>query len=151
MLDSFFLMAVFYGNHALHHLFPTLDHSVLPLLTHVFLETCEEFGVAYQKDSVIVTAKGAIKETARIIPPDTLAVSVKQYKSRWHSLKLFYSNNCGMTGVFVYFLIGASKTYSVKKLNDSLLLINSTDRISTNNECTFISELCMYEHFFKML
>ncbi|XP_049529706.1 cytochrome b5-related protein-like [Anopheles darlingi] len=34
-----------FGDHYLHHLFPTLDHAILPQLNDVFLETCHEFNV----------------------------------------------------------------------------------------------------------
>ncbi|KFB49248.1 hypothetical protein ZHAS_00017357 [Anopheles sinensis] len=34
-----------FGDHHLHHLFPTLDHAILPQLNGVFLETCREYQV----------------------------------------------------------------------------------------------------------
>ncbi|XP_052895555.1 cytochrome b5-related protein-like [Anopheles moucheti] len=34
-----------FGDHYLHHLFPTLDHAILPQLNGVFLATCHEFDV----------------------------------------------------------------------------------------------------------
>uniref|UniRef100_A0A182WA50 Cytochrome b5-related protein n=1 Tax=Anopheles minimus TaxID=112268 RepID=A0A182WA50_9DIPT len=34
-----------FGDHYLHHLFPTLDHAILPQLNGVFLATCNEFDV----------------------------------------------------------------------------------------------------------
>lgn len=40
---SLYLSAVSYGTHTLHHLFPTVDHSKLHLLTGVFEQTCKEF------------------------------------------------------------------------------------------------------------
>lgn len=38
-----FLVLTHFGEHALHHLFPTLDHAILPQLHGVFYETLEEF------------------------------------------------------------------------------------------------------------
>lgn len=40
---SQFLVLTHFGEHTLHHLFPTLDHGVLPQLYDVFFETCAEF------------------------------------------------------------------------------------------------------------
>lgn len=40
---SQFLVLTHFGEHALHHLFPTLDHALLPQLHGVFYETLEEF------------------------------------------------------------------------------------------------------------
>ncbi|XP_075150025.1 cytochrome b5-related protein-like [Haematobia irritans] len=40
---SQFLVLTNFGEHALHHLFPTLDHGVLPQLYPVLYETLEEF------------------------------------------------------------------------------------------------------------
>ncbi|KAF2360548.1 Fatty acid desaturase domain [Trinorchestia longiramus] len=44
---SLFLVAISFGDHTLHHLFPTVDHSKLPLLYPVFLETCKEFNINF--------------------------------------------------------------------------------------------------------
>lgn len=38
-----FLTLVTFGHHTLHHLFPTIDHGILPQLHEIFLETCREF------------------------------------------------------------------------------------------------------------
>lgn len=43
--DSLFVNLATYGDHALHHFFPTLDHAVLPQLRDVLLETCLVFEV----------------------------------------------------------------------------------------------------------
>ena len=40
-----FMVLANFGNHVLHHMFPTLDHGLLPQLNEVFLETCKEFEV----------------------------------------------------------------------------------------------------------
>lgn len=40
-----FLALTHYGHHALHHLFPTVDHGVLPLLYPNLFKTMEEFEV----------------------------------------------------------------------------------------------------------
>jgi hypothetical protein len=45
------LAAVSFGLHQLHHLFPTVDHSRLPLLQEMFRETCKEFKLEIFADS----------------------------------------------------------------------------------------------------
>ena len=44
---NLFLVSTTFGNHILHHLFPTVDHSKLDLLWPAFSETCLEFGIEY--------------------------------------------------------------------------------------------------------
>lgn len=39
------LSLTFFGNHTLHHMFPTLDNSLLPQLNELFLDTCREFEI----------------------------------------------------------------------------------------------------------
>lgn len=41
--QSHFLTLVTFGHHTLHHMFPTLDHAVLPQIHQTFLDTCKEF------------------------------------------------------------------------------------------------------------
>ncbi len=40
-----FINLTTFGHHTLHHLFPTLDHSILHLLQEPLLQTCKEFEV----------------------------------------------------------------------------------------------------------
>ena len=46
--NHYFLVATTFGDHTLHHLFPTVDHSKLHLLYPALEETCKEFGITYQ-------------------------------------------------------------------------------------------------------
>lgn len=48
--NNLFLATTSFGNHALHHLFPTVDHSKLPLLLPTYIETCKEFGIVFNDD-----------------------------------------------------------------------------------------------------
>ncbi|KAI9585947.1 cytochrome b5-related protein [Glossina fuscipes] len=41
--SSQFLVLTHFGDHCLHHLFPTLDHGILPELYPIFYETLDEF------------------------------------------------------------------------------------------------------------
>lgn len=38
-----FLVLTHFGEHSLHHLFPTLDHAILPLLSDILMDTLEQF------------------------------------------------------------------------------------------------------------
>lgn len=41
--QSQFITLVTFGHHTLHHLFPTLDHALLPQIHDVLIQTCKEF------------------------------------------------------------------------------------------------------------
>lgn len=43
--SSHFITLITFGHHTLHHLFPTLDHGLLPQLHEVFIETCKDFEI----------------------------------------------------------------------------------------------------------
>ncbi|CAG9795227.1 unnamed protein product [Diatraea saccharalis] len=60
---SLFKVMTFFGDHALHHLFPTLDHAVLPYLYPVFLEHCEKFRANFRVTSQFDLFVGQIKRT----------------------------------------------------------------------------------------
>ena len=45
---NFFLTMIMFGEHALHHLFPTIDHSQLYKLDQVLEETCREFKLDFK-------------------------------------------------------------------------------------------------------
>lgn len=44
---NLFLVATTFGDHSLHHLLPTVDHSKLKYVYPVFLETCKEFNIPF--------------------------------------------------------------------------------------------------------
>lgn len=64
------LLSVFnFGDHALHHLFPTLDHGLLPELYGEFFETLKEFEAEFQYNEwFFETMKGHFQQLARIEP-----------------------------------------------------------------------------------
>lgn len=41
--ENKFLNLAMFGHHTLHHMFPTLDHALLPKLNQLFAATCKEF------------------------------------------------------------------------------------------------------------
>lgn len=63
--DSPYLVLTQYGDHALHHLFPTVDHCRLPALYPVFRETLAEFGVDYRFTTTWELVKGAFRQLGR--------------------------------------------------------------------------------------
>ncbi|KAJ4433720.1 hypothetical protein ANN_16031, partial [Periplaneta americana] len=65
---SLFLVLVTFGDHCLHHLFPTVDHSYLHLLYPTFYETCKQFGVDYKPFSIFDLIKGQFRQLARNTP-----------------------------------------------------------------------------------
>lgn len=42
---SQFIVLTHFGEHVLHHMFPTLDHGLLPQLNGIFVRTCHDFEV----------------------------------------------------------------------------------------------------------
>nr|QKG32711.1 fads2a [Gecarcoidea lalandii] len=47
MTGNLFLVLISFGDHTLHHLLPTVDHSRLHDLYPAFLETCKEFNIPF--------------------------------------------------------------------------------------------------------
>ncbi|CAF4767547.1 unnamed protein product [Pieris macdunnoughi] len=66
--DSHFKVMTFFGHHALHHLFPTLDHAVLEHLYPVFLEYCEKYKANFKETSSLDLFIGQIKATLKTRP-----------------------------------------------------------------------------------
>ena len=74
-----FLALTHFGHHAMHHLFPTIDHAVLPQLYPVLYDTLKDFEVellAYPWSAHIYSQ---MKQLARIKTTDhTTRVSSKK-------------------------------------------------------------------------
>lgn len=80
-----------YGNHALHHLFPTIDQGSLELIRPAYIETCREFNVpveAYepsgrfsQWEFIVGTFAQAARETPRPIYTNVSSKSSSSDKS----------------------------------------------------------------------
>lgn len=62
---SHLLVLANFGNHALHHMFPTLDHGILPELYDVFEETLIEFQAELQQKKWWQCIIGQFKQLAR--------------------------------------------------------------------------------------
>ncbi|XP_026737248.1 cytochrome b5-related protein-like [Trichoplusia ni] len=65
---SHFKVLTFFGDHALHHLFPTLDHGILKHLYPVFLEHCEKFKANFRMTSSFDLFIGQLKMTVKETP-----------------------------------------------------------------------------------
>ena len=68
-----FLVLTNFGDHLLHHLFPTLDHGQLEYLYPVLLETTKQFGLEITEKSqwemIVGQFKQIIKSTPNPLPP----------------------------------------------------------------------------------
>jgi fatty acid desaturase len=47
------MVLISFGHHNFHHLFPSLDHTLLPQLNDTFMETCKDFDAEFQKFSFL--------------------------------------------------------------------------------------------------
>ncbi|CAB3236902.1 unnamed protein product [Arctia plantaginis] len=63
--NNVFAVIILFGDHALHHMFPTLDHGILRHLRPIFIEICEKFQANYQVSTQFQLVLGQIKETMR--------------------------------------------------------------------------------------
>lgn len=66
--DSHFLVLITFGNHALHHLFPTIDHGLLSYLYPVLIRTCEKFGVEWRTGNSLDSTVGQFKQLIKTVP-----------------------------------------------------------------------------------
>jgi cytochrome b involved in lipid metabolism len=65
VFQNLFLVLITFGHHTLHHLFPTVCHSKLPLLEGVFVETLKEFEEEWIKFPHWELYLGLYKQLAR--------------------------------------------------------------------------------------
>ena len=63
-----FLALANFGDHALHHLFPTLDHGLLPQLYDMFFQTLVEFEAESQCYPWYEAVKGQFLQLTRVEP-----------------------------------------------------------------------------------
>lgn len=74
---SHFLVLTSFGDHALHHLFPTIDHGLLEYLYPVFLTTCKRFGLEWRLASQIDLIKGQYRQLVKSEPNKIPRGSIK--------------------------------------------------------------------------
>ena len=63
-----FIVLVTFGEHCLHHLFPTIDHTNLHHFYPVFHETCKKCGVKYKPLKFLELWKGQFQLLAKNKP-----------------------------------------------------------------------------------
>lgn len=63
-----FLALTHFGHHAMHHLFPTIDHGVLSSLYPVLYETMDEFEVELDAYPWYHHVYGQLRQLARNTP-----------------------------------------------------------------------------------
>lgn len=63
--DDLVKVLLYFGLHGLHHLFPTLDHSLLPHLQDVLKDTCEEFEIVFREVSILQAMSDQYEQLGR--------------------------------------------------------------------------------------
>lgn len=76
-----FLALTHFGHHALHHLFPTIDHGVLAQLYPVLFATMEEFKVHLDCYPWYHHVYGQLRQLSRVTPNSTDSLD-KFYRKR---------------------------------------------------------------------
>lgn len=82
-----FLALTNFGDHSLHHLFPTLDHGLLGQLYDILFETLAEFEAEIQCYSWFETIKGQFLQLSRVKsmtlnPQERYALKLGKYKKQ---------------------------------------------------------------------
>lgn len=62
---NLFISLTNFGDHMLHHMFPSLDHSVLRHLRNTLVETCNDFKEDFRKCSVYDAMFGQFQQLSR--------------------------------------------------------------------------------------
>jgi fatty acid desaturase len=60
--SNVFVSLTTFGDHLMHHVFPTLDHAVLPQMSEVFLETCRDFNIEVKSCTMLEGFVGQLKQ-----------------------------------------------------------------------------------------
>lgn len=69
---NLFIVLSSFGEHALHHLFPTLDHAYLSECHDVLAKVCKQFGHDCEYKTNFELFKGQLQQLSRTIPNDKL-------------------------------------------------------------------------------
>lgn len=82
-----FLALANFGDHALHHLFPTLDHGLLGQLYDILFQTLNEFEAELQCYSWFDSLKGQFLQLSRVElmtldPQERYALKMKKSKQQ---------------------------------------------------------------------
>ncbi|XP_050439634.1 cytochrome b5-related protein-like isoform X2 [Adelges cooleyi] len=66
--NSLLISMVTFGDHSLHHLFPALDHGMIPHVQDVFEETCKEFEIDLTPKPYGEYVRGQFEQLVRMNP-----------------------------------------------------------------------------------
>ncbi|XP_066246438.1 cytochrome b5-related protein-like [Euwallacea similis] len=79
-----FLVLTNFGDHALHHMFPTLDHGVLDYLYPTFKKVLNQFDTNLRMVSQLDTIYGGFRQLIKVapsdLPPNLKKYDLKKYK-----------------------------------------------------------------------
>lgn len=78
---SHFLVLTNFGDHCLHHLFPTLDHGVLEHLYPTFNEIIEKYEIGFRMASQWDAIKGGFQQLVRTTP-NSNPPDLKKYRKK---------------------------------------------------------------------
>lgn len=70
---SHYLVITNFGEHSLHHLFPTLDHGMLKYLHPLVMEVCKEFDAEIRERTQLKLMAGQYLQLARVKPSESYA------------------------------------------------------------------------------
>lgn len=71
---NLFMSLTHFGHHMIHHMFPSLDHSLLPHLIDIMMETCNEFKGELRECSLLEALIEQFKQLGR---KDTFKLNLK--------------------------------------------------------------------------
>ncbi|KAL1498215.1 hypothetical protein ABEB36_009049 [Hypothenemus hampei] len=81
---SLFLVLTNFGDHCLHHMFPTLDHGTLEYIYPTFKKVMDEFDINLRMVSQLDTIAGGFQQLIKVepnqTPPDLKKYDIKKYK-----------------------------------------------------------------------
>lgn len=63
--SNLFMTLTHFGDHMLHHMFPSLDHSLLPQLSETFIETCNDFKEELREFTLLEAMLGQFQQLSR--------------------------------------------------------------------------------------
>lgn len=138
-----FLALTHFGHHALHHLFPIIDHGVLPKLYPVLFRTMKEFEVELDAYPWYHHVYGQLKQLARIHPNPI--DSLEKYRNRNRNKAEW------VPGIFIAYCLCLCDTFLCVCLFMIIFCINAFIVASNDVYCGLFNSnfpayvLCTYE------
>lgn len=63
--SNLFMSLTHFGEHILHHMFPSLDHALLPQFRELFIDTCNDFKEELRECSLLGALVGQFQQLKR--------------------------------------------------------------------------------------